>query len=122
MSVITVQEANAEQARVPQSPKRLPGSLSFPDPSRRNGFVCSDDVDAENYWRKVLRSPDGPFGRAPSDGPLEKSGNQFDRSGSGLGLNTMTLSAVSGSGMCGIRLGTFLVSCCICRETQISSA
>ena len=98
MSVITVQEANAEQARAPVSPKRFPGSISFPDSARRNGYVCSDDADAENYWRKVLRSPDGPFGRAPSDGPLERSGNQPDRTGSGAGLNTMTLSAVSGSG------------------------
>ena len=100
MSVIAVQEANAnaDQGRTPLSPKRIAGAPSFSD-SRRGGLQCSDDVDTENYWRKVLRSADGPFGRAPSENPLDKSANQ-SVSVSTLGLNTMTLCAVAGSGNC----------------------
>ncbi len=99
MSVITVQEANAaEQGRTPQSPKRISGTPSFSD-SRRGG-QCSDDAATENYWRRVLRSADGPFGRAPGENPLDKTGSQFDGvSSSTLSLNTMTLSTASGSGM-----------------------
>ena len=100
MSVITVQEANAEQGRTPLSPKRISGTPSFTD-SRRGGHQCSDDVAAENYWRRVLRSADGPFGRVPSENPLDKSGSQLaSLSSSTFGLNTMTLNTVAGSGMC----------------------
>eukprot|EP00291_Cryptomonas_curvata_P025778 CAMPEP_0172159156 /NCGR_PEP_ID=MMETSP1050-20130122/4804_1 /TAXON_ID=233186 /ORGANISM="Cryptomonas curvata, Strain CCAP979/52" /LENGTH=269 /DNA_ID=CAMNT_0012828693 /DNA_START=133 /DNA_END=938 /DNA_ORIENTATION=- len=105
MSVITVQEANAEQARTPLSPKRISGTPSFPD-SRRGGHQCSDDIAAENYWRRVLRSADGPFGRAPSENPLDKSGSQLaSPSSSTFGLNTMTLNTVAGSGP------VFVLSC-----------
>jgi hypothetical protein len=101
MSVITVQEANAnaaaEQGRTPLSPKRIAGAPSFSD-SRRGGLQCSEDVDTENYWRKVLRSADGPFGRAPSENPLDNKSTGQLVSASTLSLNTMTLCAVAGSG------------------------
>jgi hypothetical protein len=102
MSVITVQEANAEQARTPLSPKRISGMPSFSD-SRRGGHQCSEDAAAENYWRRVLRSADGPFGRAPSDNPLDKNESRFASasSSSTFGLNTMTLNTVAGSGIAG---------------------